>query len=130
MITIFVLIYIIMIAGFTILPLLAEVSINLPIVLWLVILIAMIVVFVIGFNKMDSIPGKQSILGYIAACVAIAVGGVITLLHPVSDLWYYGGTIFGLISVGLSIGDITRYYNVLSTRRLPQFDKQGGDDRA
>ena len=130
MITIFVLIYIIMIAGFTILPLLAEVSVNLPIVLWLVILIAMIVVFVIGFNKMDSIPGKQSILGYIAACVAIAVGGVITLLHPVSDLWYYGGTIFGLISVGLSIGDIIRYYNVLSTRRLPQFDKQGGDDRA
>lgn len=130
MITIFVLIYIIMIAGFTILPLLAEVSINLPIVLWLVILIAMVVVFVIGFNKMDSIPGKQSILGYIAACVAIAVGGVITLLHPVSDLWYYGGTIFGLISVGLSIGDIIRYYNVLSTRRLPQFDKQGGDDRA
>lgn len=123
-------IYAVMIVGFAVLPLLTELTISMPFVIWIILLIAMVIAFVSGWTQLGKIPDKQSFTGYIAACIAVAIGGAITLLNPVSDLWYYGGTILGLLAVGLLIWDIIRYYNVLSTRRLPQFDKQGGDDRA
>ena len=79
---------------------------------------------------MKALPSGQSIVGFIASGIAVAVSSVIALLHPVSDLFYYAGSIFVLIAVILSIADVIHYYNILSTRRLPQFDKQGGDNRA
>ena len=98
--------------------------------LWLILAIAMAVTIGIGSDKMKALPSGQSIMGFIASVVAVAVSSVIALVHPVSDLYYYAGTIFVLIAVILSIADVIHYYNILSTRRLPQFDKQGGDDRA
>ena len=79
---------------------------------------------------MKTLPSGQSILGFISSGLAVAVSSVIALIHPVHDIYYYIGTIFVLIAVLLSIADVIHYYNILSTRRLPQFDKQGGDDRA
>ena len=73
---------------------------------------------------------KRSIVGYVAPAVAMAICAFILLLKPVSDLFYYIGAFVGLVAVGLCIWDIIRHYNILATRRLPQFDKQGGDDRA
>jgi len=68
--------------------------------------------------------------GLMTAIAAIVVGIVITCIHPVSDLFYYGGVIFVLLAIFYTIKDIIYYYNILSTRRLPQFDRTGGDDRA
>lgn len=65
-------------------------------------------------------------LTVIAAIVCL----LILIIKPVSDIFYYSGAIFCLAAVLISIIDVIRFYNVLSTRRLPQFDKQGGDDRA
>ena len=61
---------------------------------------------------------------------AVILSAAIAILHPVSDLFYYGCIIHTLIAIGLSFVDIIEHYNILSTRRLPQFDKKGGDDRA
>lgn len=61
---------------------------------------------------------------------AQAVAAVICLVNPVSDLWYYLGALLIMLSVLLDILDIIKSYNRLAMRRLPQFDKQGGDDRA
>lgn len=99
-------------------------------VLWLILIIAMAIIIGVGSNKMKALPSGQSIVGFIASGIAVAVSSVIALLHPVSDLFYYAGSIFVLIAVILSIADVIHYYNILSTRRLPQFDKQGGDNRA
>lgn len=98
--------------------------------LWLVLIIAMVITIIIGSDKMKALPTGQSIVGFVASGIAVAVSSVIALVHPVNDLYYYIGTIFVLIAVILSIADIIHYYNILSTRRLPQFNKQGGDDRA
>lgn len=66
-----------------------------------------------------------------ALCVIAAIVSLLILIiDPVSDIFYYAGAIFCLVAVLISIIDVIRFYNVLSTRRLPQFDKQGGDDRA
>lgn len=98
--------------------------------LWLILIIAMAITIGVGSDKMKALPSGQSILGFITSGIAVAVSSIIALVHPVSDLYYYIGTIFVLIAVILSITDVIHYYNILSTRRLPQFNKQGGDDRA
>ena len=61
---------------------------------------------------------------------AQAVTAIICYVNPVSDLWYYLGVLLIMLSVLYDILDILRSYNRLAMRRLPQFDKQGGDDRA
>ena len=43
---------------------------------------------------------------------------------------FYGAAILSLIGVAISITRIIRIHNLLATRRLPQFDYKGGDDRA
>lgn len=112
------------------LSMLSAVVVSAPFVLWLGIMIGMVIFFAIGVSQMGAIEGTQSVLGYVLNSIAILAGGLITLLQPVHDIYYYGGTIFVLCAVCISFIDIIRYYNVLSTRRLPQFNKQGGDDRA
>lgn len=66
----------------------------------------------------------------LSALAAVAVAALIWLLNPVSDLWYYAGTILSFLGVLFTIMEIIKKYNVLVTRRLPQFDRSGGDDRA
>lgn len=73
---------------------------------------------------------KPKISGYFGALAAIAVSVLLLIIHPVSDLYYYGGAILSLLAICFTIISIIQSYNVLSTHRLPQFDKQGGDDRA
>lgn len=122
--------YILMIAVAPLLGIAGAIIPNLPSLPWIIMIIGMAITIGIGSSKMKALPAGQSILGFIASCFAVIVGAAIALIHPVSDVYYYIGTILTLIAVILSIADIIHYYNVLSTRRLPQFDKQGGDDRA
>lgn len=68
--------------------------------------------------------------GYLGGAIAFVISILLIFFHPVSDLYYYGGAILSLIAIGYTIVSIIRSYNILSTHRLPQFDKQGGDDRA
>ena len=62
--------------------------------------------------------------------LAMVLSIVILILQPVSDLFYYGAALFSLVGIFVAIKDIMHYYNIMTTRRLPQFDRTGGDDRA
>lgn len=68
--------------------------------------------------------------GFWCLLAAFAAAVVVFFLNPASDFIFYGATTAVLAAVFFGLTDIIRYYNVLATRRLPQFDKQGGDDRA
>ena len=68
--------------------------------------------------------------GALSALAATAVAALIWLLNPISDIWYYAGTILSFLGVLFTVMEIIKKYNVLATRRLPQFDRSGGDDRA
>lgn len=76
------------------------------------------------------IKGRFSLHGFTGALAAAVTAAVIWLLNPVSDLWYYGGTIIAFAGILFTLTDLIRKYNVLSTRKLPQFDRKGGDDNA
>ncbi len=81
-------------------------------------------------KKKEKLENKKTDLGLITAITALVLGIGITILQPVSDVFYYGGAIISLCAVFCTIRDIIHYYNILSTRRLPQFDRTGGDDNA
>ena len=61
---------------------------------------------------------------------AILLAIVIIIWNPVSDLYYYGGAIVSMGAVIWTLMDIIGRYNVLTTRKLPQFNRRGGDENA
>lgn len=93
-------------------------------------LISMIIYFSELAKIKEKEPARLKPLGLIAAIGSIAIWAILMFLQPASDLFYYGGAIVGLIGIFLTIKDIISYYNIMATRRLPQFDRKGGDDRA
>lgn len=98
--------------------------------LWPVILIAMVVCLIVGICRYKKVEDVKGLFGFIFATAAVLISGLIRLFHPVSDIPYYIGAILTLLADAFIFVDIIRNYNKLAMRRLPQFDKQGGDDRA
>lgn len=98
--------------------------------LWPVILIAMVVCLIVGICRYKKVEDVKGLFGFIFATAAVLISGLIRLFHPVSDIPYYIGAILTLLADTFIFVDIIRNYNKLAMRRLPQFDKQGGDDRA
>ena len=74
-----------------------------------------------GFEKLTIALG--------IAAVAISAF-MLFLAKPVSDIPYYAMCIVEAVFFGLSFRHTLKNYNVMATRRLPQFDRKGGDDRA
>lgn len=68
--------------------------------------------------------------GSAGSLAAVVIALLIFLLNPVADYWYYGGAILSLLGILFTIAAIIQKYNVLATRKLPQFERKGGDDRA
>lgn len=64
------------------------------------------------------------------AIASLVAGGLVVLLKPVSDLWYYGQMIMSFLSEAVILIDLINYHNIYATRRLQQFNHMGGDDRA
>lgn len=65
--------------------------------------------------------------------LAKPLGGIllailILLINPVSDWYYYIGAFVCMGTVIWVIFDIIKHHNMLSTRKLPQFNKRGGDE--
>lgn len=59
--------------------------------------------------------------------VVSALGILILLIHPVSDLYYYGGTIIILACVCFTLTGLIGRFNLLTTRPLPNLHERGGD---
>lgn len=69
--------------------------------------------------------------GSIGALAALFIAAIVQFINPVSDLYFYGACILSLITIIFSLISLIRYYNILATRRLPQFDNyRGGRDDA
>lgn len=73
--------------------------------------------------------GPGGAMGFLGAGAAMVVSLGVRLFAPVSDLWYYGGAIISFLGILLTNVAIIQKYNVLATRKLPQFDRKGGDSR-
>ena len=81
-----------------------------------------------AIKKKEPLQTKKSAL--FSSIFAVVLCALVGILHPASDIFYYGAVIISLLAIFYSFKDIIEYYNILATRRLPQFDRTGGDDRA
>lgn len=98
--------------------------------IWIGILLTGFICAIIAFPKIGEVPGQKGRIGMIATLCGITLGTAITIWKPVSDLYYYAAIIVLIAGIFVAEKEIMEQYNLLATRRLPQFDKQGGDDRA
>lgn len=62
--------------------------------------------------------------------IGVLIAVVILVVNPVEDLYYYAGVVACMFAVQWSIVDIIKQYNRFTTRKLPQFNRKGGDERA
>ena len=59
---------------------------------------------------------------------AILFALAVMIWNPVSDLYYYGGAVVSMAAVIWTLLDIIKRYNALTMRKLPQFNRRGGDE--
>lgn len=115
---------------FVFVPIMSVVATEASFVLWIMILGVTIVCCVIGMKNTNKIEDMKKSPGFVLSMGTVALALLIRLFNPVSDLWYYAGTLILLVAVLFNMIDVIRNYNRLAMRRLPQFDKKGGDDLA
>ncbi len=82
--------------------------------------------------KIKNKKTKQDVETFpIIACVIAFVLPVIdAIFQSVKDYVHYGISIISSILIGIAFVYLIKNFNLLCTRRLPQFDKKGGDDNA
>ncbi len=97
---------------------------------WPAILVGTIICAVMGMKKCNKLADVKQTPGFIISAVMVGIAVVIRLVNPVADIFFYIGAVLALIAVLFNMMDVLRNYNRLAMRKLPQFDKQGGDDRA
>lgn len=83
-----------------------------------------------GFVTNKRIDIKTGFPTQLIVFIAVTIACLIRLINPVSDIVYYSAVILTMFSVLLTNVGIIKKHNLLTTRRLPQFDRKGGDDRA
>lgn len=98
-----------------------------------VLVLAAVVISVIAFAKSASYSGqiavKKGIFGSLWSLLAVLASVVIYVWKPAADYYYYGAAILSLIALFITLLDLIMNYNILATRKLPQFHYRGGDDR-
>ena len=89
------------------------------------------VIFFIAALAESETARKNIVLQIAGSVIAVGSSAAILVWNPVSDLWFYGGSILAAAGVCLSFMGIINKYNILATRPLPTFyDRKGGNDRA
>ena len=101
-----------------------------PSILCIVLLIAGVIMSVTCHRKLGKLSISKKRYGYIGSTAALIIAAAIFWINPVADAYYYGGAVATIFAVFFTISNLIYYYNILATRKLPQFDRSGGDDRA
>ena len=78
---------------------------------------------------LDEYGRKFDALMWLSVLMPLITLGIL-FWDPVSDNVYYTAAIVVIAAVLLQMKGVLRQYNMLSTRKLPQFNKKGGDNRA
>ena len=90
-----------------------------------------LIVWSLSIKKQKKVAPNSVLPGSFGALLALFIATIIQIINPVSDLYFYGACILSLITIMFSLINLIRYYNILATRRLPQFDNyRGGNDGA
>lgn len=86
-----------------------------------------IVATAIGSSSTKKLKKQLRASALTPSLFALIIAFLVRLINPVSDVFYYGATIIIFISTIITLVDIIQKYNILSTRKLPQFSRKGSD---
>ena len=88
----------------------------------------------IALKKKQEQAAKKALKQKSYFWIPLIIGGLILgaeyTVGLVSDMWFYGGAMAVMAYTVWCIIRIVSRYNMLTTRKLPQFDRKGGDDSA
>ncbi len=73
-------------------------------------------------------PAGEKFMLCLKPLIGVVVAVLIWLLAPVADEYYYIASAACIVTLLMSMWDLVRGHNELATRKLPQFDKRGGDE--
>lgn len=79
-------------------------------------------------KKAVSLPWKERIPVLLKPFAAIVLAVLILIINPVEDIYYYVAAIITMGVIIWNFVDILKRYNQLATRKLPQFNRRGGDE--
>ena len=94
------------------------------------ILIVPVVMAVYSQLSLSSLGYKRGVLSNWFLMGSMELSCIVWLINPYKDPVYYVCCLLMTLCVVWCFFDVLYYYNQLMTRPLPQFNKQGGDDRA
>ncbi len=78
-------------------------------------------------------PGEKKTARFpilIKPIIAIVLAFLILVIDPAEDMIYYIGSIVCMITMGLVVFDCVKMHNLLTTHKLPQLGRRGGDENA
>lgn len=84
----------------------------------------------VGKETLYKAPFKEKLPTLIKPFAGIGVAVLILLVNPAEDLFYYFGAVICMAMVIWSFRDLIEHHNMLTTRRLPQLGRRGGDENA
>jgi len=84
----------------------------------------------VGFFKVTSIKRTSNYYGIIVGMIAVAVALIFQISFPSALITSLLSGMFLCIGCFLTIFDLIKYHNELSTRKPPHFDKRGGEEIA
>lgn len=99
----------------------------------LLLLLSALIVFLLRSRtrrKKYKVPFKKKFPTLVKPLAGIVASLLIAIINPVSDLFYYLGAFVCMASVLWAFIDIIKHHNILTTRKLPQFNRRGGDENA
>lgn len=89
-----------------------------------------LITHIISQTQMKRIEAKKGVSATLWILIAEGLAILVGVLAPAADIYYYVMVILILLSVGVALIDLIQCYNIFATRKLPQFDYQGGDNLA
>lgn len=74
-------------------------------------------------------PFSEKLNYVIKPIISMAIAAIVLLINPVHDMFYYFAAMGIFVLMVWSIYDLITAENILSSRKLPQLNKRGGDER-
>lgn len=92
-----------------------------------IVMIGMILCEYSAIKMKTKIDNKKMSKGIFFSIIGTLISAVIFLFEPMSDIWFFVSIILIMVAIIFNLIDIVKYFNRIAMRRLPQYDKKGGN---
>ncbi len=100
-------------------------------------IIGLVIYIIVSVTANKSVPKDRIIIKApvskkvgtsIFPIISMAQCGLVLLINPFHDAYYYGTAILGMVMTGFAVARLVAKHNRLTSRKLPQFNKRGGEE--